>query len=185
VGKEAAEIFLKLLHPFCPHITEELWKKIGNKPFISKEKWPKFDESKIDLEAEMGEELVKKVLDDIEEIKKITGIEKPKKIRIFVSPEWKYDVWRGVKEDKEVGDFMKEGKYKKIGKELVNYVQSLMKKRPTGKILNFEREMKILKEGKDLLEKETEANVDIIDAKKTDEKKAKQAEPMKPGIIIE
>ncbi|UCG95317.1 MAG: leucine--tRNA ligase [archaeon] len=185
VAKGSAEIFLKLLHPFCPHIAEELWEKIGNKQFISTEKWPEFDESKIDLEAEMGEKLVKNILDDIDEIKKITGIETPKRISIFVSPEWKYDIWKGIKEGKEVGDFMKEEKYKKVGKELVNYAQGLMKKRPTDKILNFEREMWVLKKERNFLEKETGANVLITEARKSDEKKAKQAEPMKPGILIE
>ena len=26
---------------FCPHITEELWEKLGNKDFISNAEWPK------------------------------------------------------------------------------------------------------------------------------------------------
>ncbi|MCS7109604.1 MAG: leucine--tRNA ligase, partial [Candidatus Micrarchaeota archaeon] len=28
-SKEVLSVFLKLLHPFCPHITEELWERIG------------------------------------------------------------------------------------------------------------------------------------------------------------
>ncbi len=41
------EIILKLLAPFAPHITEEIWANIGNKKSIHLEKWPEFDESKI------------------------------------------------------------------------------------------------------------------------------------------
>ena len=37
------ESFLKLLAPFAPHITEELWEKLGNKNSIHKEKWPEYD----------------------------------------------------------------------------------------------------------------------------------------------
>lgn len=39
---------LKLLNPFIPHITEEIWEKIGNKDILAETVWPKFDESKID-----------------------------------------------------------------------------------------------------------------------------------------
>ncbi|MBX4204765.1 MAG: leucine--tRNA ligase [Candidatus Doudnabacteria bacterium] len=39
------ESFLKLLAPFAPHLTEELWQKLGHKESIHLEKWPEFDES--------------------------------------------------------------------------------------------------------------------------------------------
>jgi leucyl-tRNA synthetase len=32
---------LQLLHPFAPHITEELWSMFGNEPFILTSSWPK------------------------------------------------------------------------------------------------------------------------------------------------
>lgn len=47
VTKETFETFLKLLAPFAPHITEEIWYKIGNTTSIHLSAWPKFDESKI------------------------------------------------------------------------------------------------------------------------------------------
>ena len=38
-------IFLKLLAPFAPHLTEEIWQNIlGNKKSIHLEKWPNYDE---------------------------------------------------------------------------------------------------------------------------------------------
>ena len=45
--KDYAEGFLKLLNPVAPHITEELWNKMGHSESISYEPWPTYDESKI------------------------------------------------------------------------------------------------------------------------------------------
>ena len=43
VGREPTERLLILLSPFAPHITEELWQRLGNKKSIFFEKWPKYD----------------------------------------------------------------------------------------------------------------------------------------------
>jgi leucyl-tRNA synthetase len=47
INKEIQEKLLILLSPFAPHITEELWKQLGNKKSIGQEKWPTADESKL------------------------------------------------------------------------------------------------------------------------------------------
>ncbi|MBU1046609.1 class I tRNA ligase family protein [Patescibacteria group bacterium] len=38
------ETFLKILAPFAPHITEEIWENLGNEKSIHLEEWPKYDE---------------------------------------------------------------------------------------------------------------------------------------------
>jgi leucyl-tRNA synthetase len=48
IGQEQLEGFLKLLAPFAPHITEELWEKLGHKESIHKEIWPQYDQSKLE-----------------------------------------------------------------------------------------------------------------------------------------
>ncbi len=51
---EYALNFLKLLNPIAPHITEELWNRLGNDNSIAYASWPVYDSSKItDLEFEM------------------------------------------------------------------------------------------------------------------------------------
>ncbi|MCR4284615.1 MAG: leucine--tRNA ligase [archaeon] len=40
-SKETKERFLQILNPICPHITEELWNRLGNKNLISTSEWPK------------------------------------------------------------------------------------------------------------------------------------------------
>jgi len=81
ISKKDLESFLKLLHLFCPHITEELWERIGNKGFISLEKWPVVDEKKIDKNLEKQEQAIEKLAEDINHIKSLI---KDKKTKAFV-----------------------------------------------------------------------------------------------------
>ena len=48
VTKEEYEILLKLLSPFAPHMTEELWSTLGvDQRSIHLESWPKYDETRL------------------------------------------------------------------------------------------------------------------------------------------
>jgi leucyl-tRNA synthetase len=42
-SRSDAETLLKILSPFAPHMTEELWSLIGNKKSIHLEAWPKYN----------------------------------------------------------------------------------------------------------------------------------------------
>ncbi|NMA06215.1 MAG: class I tRNA ligase family protein, partial [Ruminococcaceae bacterium] len=46
LNKFEFEVFLTLLNPFAPHITEELWQMLGNKSMISATEWPKYNPEK-------------------------------------------------------------------------------------------------------------------------------------------
>lgn len=45
VSIEFYEKFLIILAPFAPHLSEEIWAKLGHKNSIFKESWPKYDEN--------------------------------------------------------------------------------------------------------------------------------------------
>ncbi len=86
VSKDTLEKFLKLLHPFCPHIAEEFYHNIlKKKPFISLEKWPSFDPDKIDKKIEQEEETIDKIRSDIGMILKLVKIT-PKKVYLYCIP---------------------------------------------------------------------------------------------------
>ncbi|MCC7469778.1 MAG: leucine--tRNA ligase [Bacteroidetes bacterium] len=96
ISKEDYLNILKILAPFAPHMTEELWHELGEKGSIHMSDWPKVDESKIgtakikiavqvngkvraeiEISPEDTEEFVKKIVFDeisskidIKEIKK-------------------------------------------------------------------------------------------------------------------
>lgn len=50
ISEETAKIFLKLLAPFAPHFTEELWAALGNKKSVHLEAWPGYDSKLIEAE---------------------------------------------------------------------------------------------------------------------------------------
>lgn len=99
IPKGIFEIFLKLLAPFAPHITEEIWSNFGHTTSIHLEDWPKYDESKIKSESVniaisingkvrlvkefkegIEEEELKKLVLEMEEVKKWISQKEIKKI---------------------------------------------------------------------------------------------------------
>ena len=47
IGKKNLEIFLRILAPFAPHVSEELWQKLGHRKSIFCEKWPAYNQKLI------------------------------------------------------------------------------------------------------------------------------------------
>ena len=46
INKAEYKTFLQLLNPFAPHMTEEIYERIGEKDTIANTKWPEYDENK-------------------------------------------------------------------------------------------------------------------------------------------
>ncbi|KHO54821.1 MAG: leucyl-tRNA synthetase [archaeon GW2011_AR19] len=87
-SKEVLEKSLKLLHPFCPHITEELWEKLEHKKFISLAEWPIAEEKKISEFFDKQDGALNKLVLDITNVLKIVA-EKGRdasKVYLYVLP---------------------------------------------------------------------------------------------------
>ncbi len=186
--KTYLENTVKLLGPFTPHVCEEMWRILGHKDFISVAKWPMQDENKISADSESGEELIKKTLNDIEEVKRIAKL-RPKKITLFVAEDWKFRVYQKVLRNKEkdineiTKEIMSSGVY---GKATVVFIQNLYKKiNDLQPVLPRSRQFALLKEVKDFLEKETGCTIVVEDADKTDNPKAKSSAPNRFGLFME
>jgi len=63
LSKETLQKFLKLMSPFCPHLSEEFWEKLGNKNLITSSLWPEFKEDKIGKKSE--ENLSEKIIENL------------------------------------------------------------------------------------------------------------------------
>ena len=102
IQKSIFEDFLKLLSPFAPHITEEIWQKLGHKKSIFLNSWPRYNEKlikeekitlviqvngkvrdKIEVETSISKEKAKEIALSREKIKKWIKGKEIKKI-IFV-----------------------------------------------------------------------------------------------------
>jgi leucyl-tRNA synthetase len=188
---EGIKVLTLLLAPFTPHLAEELWEIIGKKGFISLEKWPGFDESKIDESAEASHELIEETLSDIKSVIELTKIGKPKKIRLFVAEGWKYiflkNMKEKLKETYDIGLIIKAVMIKEYGKEISQLVPKLVKdtSRIPAIVLSQEKELSTLAKEKKSLQAEFGCDIEIIKAESASEPKARQAMPGKPAILLE
>jgi leucyl-tRNA synthetase len=106
---EALKIWIQCMMPVTPHIAEELWEQAGFEGLVSSNQLPIADETKISVSAEYGENLLRDVMSDITEIRKIAGIE-VKKIVLYTSAQWKKDVMNLTKACMAREDLRKNGK---------------------------------------------------------------------------
>ncbi len=65
IHKEDLGRIVRVLTPFCPHLAEELWERLGNKGFVSIAEWPSVDEKKINDRFDKAEEAIESVVRDI------------------------------------------------------------------------------------------------------------------------
>ncbi len=91
--------FIPVLSPFAPHIAEEMWEMIGEKPFVTNVRWPAYDEealkarkfeiaimingkvrSRITVDHGLSEEKLTEIALDDEKIKVLLNDKSPKKI---------------------------------------------------------------------------------------------------------
>jgi len=82
------DISLRLLHPFMPFITEEIWQSLpGNEGSIMVAEFPKFKESEIRPREEAEMEMVMRVIGAIRNLRSEMNIPPGQKVEvIFVSP---------------------------------------------------------------------------------------------------
>jgi leucyl-tRNA synthetase len=72
-----------------------LWSKLDNKGFVSLEKWPEFEEKKINEELEEEERIVESLISDVNNILKITGAKK--KLFLYSLPN-ENEIYQNAKE---------------------------------------------------------------------------------------
>jgi len=194
VYMECIEKICLMIAPFTPHLSEEMWEKLGKKGMISVASWPSFDESKIDEEAEAAEDTVNKTVADIRRVLELIKVENPKSIKLIVSPMWKYKLFSLLKEElaktRDVKALiqicMSEEELKKQGKDIVKIIPSVVKdpaKLPDVMLSQEQEFDNLSKYATDIGEK-FKCDVAVEKADDSNEAKARYATPSKPAIVI-
>ena len=92
---EFLNLQVRMLAPFAPFIAEEVWELMGNRQSITTAGWPVVKEEKIDILAEESEFLISSLLEDIQNIVRVTKIT-PSKIVVYASAAWKVQVYNAI-----------------------------------------------------------------------------------------
>ena len=191
---EAAKNLVLMMLPFTPHLSEEMWHMLKCEGFASMQQWPAYDESKVDKKAEASAMLVDNTRKDIIEILRLTKIEAPKKITLFVAEKWKYEFMEklkgAMKKTRDVGEIMKSlmgTGLKAHGKEISRLVPKLAgdESKVPQFVLSQDEEFHALKDSSEHYAKEFNCKVEVLIAEDAKEGKAKQAMPSKSAILVE
>lgn len=184
------ENWIRLLAPFTPHTSEEIWSEYGGKGFVSEAQWPTYDDDLVNPQIERSEQLVQNTLKDINQIQNMVKGD-VEKIHIYIAPDWKWELYEiadevgkpdigrimGMAIGANIHDDKKEiaAVAKKIGREIT-------KTRYIGKI----DEKRILEDAIDYISEESGKEIIVHDDDSYDpENKARNAMPYKPAIFME
>jgi len=194
-----------MLSPFAPHIAEEIWEKLGNSESVSKSAWPSSVGIEIDSKSIQTETLLKSIIDDINNILKVTKIS-PKKIIIYTAEQWKSKAYNSILKNvldgqtnvgtiikslianKETEQIKKDPDFvKKTLNDILSEPIELRKGRM--KIGQIDEKEIISSELSSLVKNDYDVELSVFsesDSEKYDPKnKAKTARPFKPAILIE
>jgi len=203
--KQALETWIGLLAPFAPHISEEIWNKMGKEGFISLAAWPEYDEDKVNVRAEETEELIKNVLEDTSNILRATKMV-PRKICYYAAAPWKWKVYLKALEasvSTKIGltplikELMKDRELKKLAKEVAKFTSQIIdevnqmpddNKRRQLQVSTLDEE-NLLREAEHFFEGEFDAKLHTYNEdnplRYDPKKKARLARPYRPAIYIE
>ncbi len=176
--------WLKLLAPFIPHICEELW-HMKHDSFISLERYPEFDECKVDEKAEAVEDYLKRFMEDVKEVMKF--VEKPKEVYVAFAEDWKIEVLkiaeRAESMKQAMSEIMKNEQFRTMAKDISAFLKRVFKDREMFTVMDELNEREIIENNLEFLERELGVKI-ILDESKVPEEKRKLAMPGKPAIYV-
>jgi leucyl-tRNA synthetase len=206
VLKRVLDVWVRLLAPFAPHACEELWHRMGKDGFISTANWPEVDEKLVDKPAEFTEDYLSHVVEDVNEVLRVIGIEKPAKIHFYTAQDWKWQAYRMALErvragKVEIGELikavMKEPELKPHAADLAKFlaravreIRGMADERLAILAATEIDELQVLHEAAEFIRRQFGATtVEVFkadDPKRYDPKdRARLALPMKPAIFVE
>jgi len=196
------EVQTAILAPFTPHVTEEIWHRIGRAGFVVDASYPEARTDEIDPRAEAAEALLQSTLADVREILKVTGIA-PKRIALYTAAEWKarvHGIARGLAKQGKVAmsllmeKALGEPGMRERAKEVAAYAKQVAEDLKHARVEDLERlasidEFAMFRENVGFLGKELGVKVEVYRSDDPDRwdpsKRADRAVPGRPAIYVE
>ena len=205
VALSLLDAWVRLMAPFAPHLSEEIWESLGKGGFVSKAQWPKPEEFKKFAKAEIVEEEIRKTIEDVNDIIQVT--EKiPKQIILYTASDWKWQVFLRLVKERETGSeqtrtlmkgFASDPKMKNNIKNVAKYIEKVSKEvsemstETRGRLLEAGviEELEALQSSREFLSKELKAEIKVYgedDELRFDPAgRAGLAKPIRPAIYVE
>ncbi len=171
-------VFVGLNHPFFPHITEEINRRLGNKELLESSAWPSQNIEEID---DVLENEIESLINTVEDIKNIIKLikKKPEKIQISLAGKDKFDIYNTVaRETKNSKNVIEIRRAIKLNSKVLDKLLKNPDKLPV-KVLDINVEMEVFEESVGYLEKTFDCKVKV--ERNSEEDKAM---PGKPAIKI-
>jgi len=191
-------VWSKLLSPFTPFLAEKINEELGESRLVSSSLWPSYDLSLTDPKAELSEDLIQEVIEDINEISSVIKV-KVTKAKIFIanskSRERLAQVFELLSKDKKDGEIIsalvqsaaKEEKHK-IAEEvkiIIKYCRDVGLDRIAKIVSNPIDEFSTISSASEFICKETTLEgLEVLQSDGSESKKGRVPLPMKPVIIL-
>ncbi|KXB02253.1 hypothetical protein AKJ45_01570 [candidate division MSBL1 archaeon SCGC-AAA261F19] len=202
--KRVLDRWIRMLAPFAPHVSEEIWHQMGQEGLVVTAEWPEVEDNLVDEVAEFVEEYLEGLRKDLRKIFQVMDIERPERVCFYVAEDWKWKAYhlalRHVRKGKvEMGELIQEGRkelpdiapdklanfFKGAVKELRNVSEDRMD------LISDEEidELSILREESEFIQKRLDVGeVDVFEADDPDrydpQGRAGHSIPFKPAIYV-
>ena len=190
------DIWVRLVAPMTPHVSEELWSVMNGESFVSFAPWPKADASLIDAAVEKSLEVVQSTLSDIREISKLLKGKKAETAHLYVAPQWMFAAMDSIHESDvtlKISDIMKhlmsQDRFRKHGKQVKSIVDRIAKENGLWVYsASAEAELEALEDSREYMNSELGIEMKIHTAESSDydpQNKARFALPGRVSIFLE
>ncbi len=191
VIRDYASAILLMMQPIAPHVTEELWHRLGNDTFIANEHWPTQNTKMVNDKIEMIEDNSEAIIADCKnaiELMSKKSPSKPKHLKLIVASEWKRKVGNMLASTKNVSSTIETAKKEKLAEpeKIAGYIAKLAKRMNELRSVDVteDDEFNSLSESKDYMSKALGIEISIEKEQDSKSPRAERASPLKPSIEI-
>ncbi|MHA2188240.1 MAG: leucine--tRNA ligase, partial [Candidatus Thorarchaeota archaeon] len=128
------DLWVRLVSPMIPHISEEVWSRMNREGYVSLAPWPDADKKLIDVDIQNAHDVIESTIHDIREIVRLLKGKKPKNVHVYVASEWMFEAMNSIRDANLpmiVGDIMKHlmsnPDFRKYGKQVKGIVDRIAK----------------------------------------------------------